>query len=77
MYKERFREWNFVKNLKKDVARGIIRKARQRAGRTSEAVIGPSVFSLGKVARSYDRHVARGKNNIQGKSHMPRDTVTY
>ncbi|KAH7160975.1 hypothetical protein EDB81DRAFT_783701, partial [Dactylonectria macrodidyma] len=56
MYTDRFKEWGFVKNLKRDAAKFISRARRKRGSKATKIQIGTTVLGEARVVRSIERH---------------------
>lgn len=66
MYKERFRDWKFVKNLKRNKVLHITRETAKRHGRITEVLVGGHPVPMSKVQRSMGRQMAQA-DIIAGK----------
>lgn len=68
MYTQRFKDWGFVKNIKRGEAKLISRERRKRGSKLTETRVRNTVLAEARVARSISRHQ---KKEAPGATDMP------
>lgn len=74
MFKERFGEWGFRKNLKKDEVKHAVIKTRQRDGRKTAVKIRGQVFTQHRIQKAFERQYSGAELNISGEESLIRQS---
>lgn len=68
MFKDKFSEWNFVKNIPRKFVGKLSRIADERMPKSTEFRLGPRKWTAEEVRKKFERGLRNGDPQIHGKS---------